>query len=61
MVAGSSEAAQKAVRVRRGRAVAKAWPTKWAWFRAREAQNTLGYRGYRRNKSLGGVAKARGG
>lgn len=38
MVAGSSEAAQKAVRVRRDRAVAKAWLTKWAWFRARAAQ-----------------------
>lgn len=35
MVAGSSEAAQKAVRVRRGKAVLKAWPTKWEWFGAR--------------------------
>lgn len=37
MVAGSSEAAQKAVRVRQGRAVAKAGLTKWAWAMARAA------------------------
>ena len=40
MVAGSSEAAQKAVRVRRGEAgvgQVGARPTKWAWLRAWEA------------------------